>query len=141
MIDEARVQAHAQVGVMSEIDEVEKQHHALRRCEIGKPRDSRRTPPSRIEKRDPPEERERQKTQQRKPQVEFGSQIKGLDQVSPGCPREGVVKRDPERDPECREHDEIDRGQRKDEAGESWESIEHFRGDSRRLAPMSRTAI
>src|SRR5207247_11277187 len=52
MIDEARVQAHAQVGVMSEIDEVEKQHHALRRCEIGKPRDSRRTPPSRIEKRD-----------------------------------------------------------------------------------------
>src|SRR5439155_16762272 len=140
MIDQARVQAHPQVGVVSEIDKVEKQHHALRQSEISEPGDSRGAPPGRIRKRDPAEERERQTKEQREPQVELEPEVEGFEQVRPGCARERLVKRSPKNTAKYREHDQVDRGQRENETGESWESIEHFRGDFRRLAPMSRAA-
>ena len=87
-----------------------------------------------------PDERERQKKQQREPQVELESKIESLDQVRPGRFREGFVKRRPKAEPEGREHGEVDRGRDEQEAGERRKPVEHFRGDSRRLAPMSRTA-
>ena len=112
---------------MSKIDEVEQQHHALRQGEISEPRDSRGAPARGIEKGDPAEQRERQANEKREPQIEFGSEVEGFEQVRPRRVRERLVERRPENTPERREDDEVDRAQGEQEASESREPIEHFR--------------
>ncbi len=129
MIEEARVQPHPYVSVVSKIDEIGEQHDALRYSEIREPRDSRRAPTRRIEGRDPTEQSERQAKEQREAQVELEPEVKGFEQIRPRRVRERLMKRSPKDNSQCRENDEVDRGQRENEAGESWESVEHFRGD------------
>ena len=84
---------------------------------------------------------ERQAKEQREPQVELGSQVERFQQVRPGRIGERLVKGRPKNTAKHREYDEIERGQRENETGEPWQSFEHFRGDFRQFAPMSRTAI
>ena len=83
----------------------------------------------------------RRLVEEREAQIELEPEGEGFEQVRPGRARERLVKHRPKSTAKCREYGEVDRGQRENETSESWESIEHFRGGFRRLAPMSRTAI